>query len=133
VNWPPTQDEELCMPKILLVRSPFARTPKQEPNDKMIRNTQCKHQRYIKAFTDVGSKSIQIKNNLGNHLHGDADLVSIVEVAISIQLVRRAVFPKKQSILRRFQRSKRGTLLKLTKMVMLLWMSGQSACIVYRS
>jgi len=56
-----------------------------------------------------------------------------VEVAISIQLVRRAVFSKKQSILRRFQRSNRGTLLKLTKMVMLLWMNGQSACIVYQS
>jgi hypothetical protein len=40
----------------------------------------------------------------------EADLVSIVEVAISIQLVRRAVFPKKQSILRRFQRSKRGAI-----------------------
>ena len=99
----------------------------------MTRKTQCKYQRYIKAFADVGSKSIQIKSNLGNHLHGDADLVSIVEVAISIQLVRRAVFSKKQSILRRFQRSNRGTLLKLTKMVMLLWMNGQSACIVYQS
>jgi len=70
----------------------------------MIRKTQCKHQIHIKAFADIGSKTIQIKSNLGNHLHGDADLVSIVEVAISIQLVRRAVFPQKQSILRRFQR-----------------------------
>jgi hypothetical protein len=76
---------ELCMPNILLVRSPFARMPKQEPNDKMMRKTQCKHQRYIKAFADVGSKSIQIKSNLGNHLYGDADFISIVEVAISIQ------------------------------------------------
>jgi hypothetical protein len=81
--------EGLCMPNILLFR--LSLTHKQEPNNTMLTKTQREYHRYIKTFADVSLKSIPIENNLENHLHGDTGLVGIVEAAILIQLVRRAV------------------------------------------